>query len=120
MPTDQLALAFSPAAGAARRDDGISRAGRHADQAWATAAFQVVCHLAHAHSAFTTDQVWEELYRDGYSTHEPRAMGAVMRSAAQAGLIVKSDRVVPTNRTAANRRPVAIWLSKSFTPTATP
>ena len=113
---DQLSLAFSPSAGAARRDDGISRAGRHADPTWRDAAYKAIADLAHGQAAFTTDQVWEQLYRAGFTTPEPRAMGAVMRSAAHAGLIVKSDRVTPTNRTAANRRPVAIWLSKSFTP----
>jgi hypothetical protein len=42
-------------------------------------------------------------------------MGAVMLAAARADLIVKSRLTTPTNRTAANRRPVAIWLSKTFT-----
>lgn len=70
---------------------------------------------AHAHKAFTTDHVWESLYKAGYSTPEPRAMGAVMLAAARADLIVKSRLTTPTNRTAANRRPVAIWLSKTFT-----
>ena len=43
-------------------------------------------------------------------------MGAVMLAAARSGLIVKSRSYTPTNRTAANRRPVAIWLSKTFIP----
>ncbi len=115
MLVDQLVLAFSPAAGAARRDDGIHRAGSNADEAWKDAAYRIVSELARSHKAFTSDEVWQQLSKAGYSTPEPRAMGAVMLAAAKAGLIVKSRSYIPTNRTAANRRPVAIWLSKTFT-----
>ena len=116
MLIEQLALSFSPAAGAARRDDGINRAGNHADEAWKHAAYRIVTELSHSHKAFTSDEVWQRLTKAGYSTPEPRAMGAVMLAAARSGLIIKSRSYTPTNRTAANRRPVAIWLSKTFIP----
>ena len=116
MLVDQLAFVFSPAAGAARRDEGIHRAGSHADEAWKDAAYRIVSELAQSHRAFTSDEVWQRLSKAGYSTPEPRAMGAVMLAAARAGLIVKSRSYTPTNRTAANRRPIPVWLSTTFTP----
>jgi hypothetical protein len=104
----QLALILE---GEARKDDGMTRAWDNANTNWKAAALEVVHHLARTQSSFTTDAVWEELDALGFATHEHRAMGAVMRQAAQHNWIVKTDRVVPTMRPMANRRPVAVWQS---------
>jgi hypothetical protein len=104
----QLALILE---GEARKDDGMTRAWDHANVDWKAAALAVVQHLASTHTSFTTDAVWAELDALGYATREHRAMGAVMRQAAQQNWIVKTDRVVPTMRPMANRRPVAVWQS---------
>jgi len=44
-------------------------------------------------------------------THEPRAMGAVMRSLARARVIEATDRTVESVRKANHRRPVRVWKS---------
>ena len=104
----QLALILE---GEARKEDGIARAWDHANGDWKAAALAVVRELARTHATFTTDAVWAQLDALGFATREHRAMGAVMRQAAQHNWIVKTDRVVPTMRPMANRRPVAVWQS---------
>lgn len=111
---NQLALDLE---GEARKDDGMARAWDHANTDWKAAALAVVQHLARTHTNFTTDAVWAELDALGFATREHRAMGAVMRQAAQHNWIVKTDRVVPTMRPMANRRPVAVWQSLALTRT---
>ena len=97
--------------GEANKADAMERAYEHANDRWKAAACGVVQHLAESCSTFTADDVWAHLDALGFTTHEHRAMGAVMRAAAVDGLIVKTDRVVPTTRPCANRRPVAVWQS---------
>lgn len=104
----QLALVLD---GEANKADGMSRAWDAANSDWKAAATAIVQHLAETQAEFTADQVWAELDDLGFTTREHRAMGAVMRAAAVDGLIVKTDRVTPTSRPCANRRPVAIWQS---------
>jgi hypothetical protein len=109
----QLALVLQGEAGKA---DGMARAWDNANTSWKAAANAVVRHLAETKREFTADSVWAELDALGFTTREHRAMGAVMRAAAMDNLILKTDRVAPTTRPSANRRPVAIW--KSLMPSA--
>ena len=104
----QLSLVIQ---GEAKKADAMERAWNHANTNWKAAAIAVVRHLATTKSEFTADEVWAELDSLGFTTGEHRAMGAVMRQAAVDELIIKTDRVVPTTRPSANRRPVAIWRS---------
>ena len=104
----QLSLVIQ---GEAKKADAMERAWNHANTNWKAAAIAVVRHLATTKSEFTADEVWAELDSLGFTTREHRAMGAVMRQAAVDELIVKTDRVVPTTRPSANRRPVAVWQS---------
>jgi hypothetical protein len=104
----QLSLVLQ---GEAAKADGMARAWDHANTNWKAAATAIVRHLAETNREFTADSVWAELEALGFTTREHRAMGAVMRAAAMDNLIVKTDRVVPTTRPSANRRPVAVWQS---------
>jgi len=85
----------------------------HANALWKEKACDLVNWIAHEKSEFTTDEVWEALERfyPSLSTHEPRAMGAVMRSASRSGIIVPTDRTTKTIRPLAHRRPVRVWSS---------
>lgn len=112
----QLALVLQ---GEANKADGMDRAWNNANTSWKAAAVAIVRHLATTKSEFTADEVWAELDSLGFSTAEHRAMGAVMRQAAVDGLIIKTDRVVPTTRPSANRRPVAVWRSQICVKTTT-
>ena len=93
------------------KQEAISRVRDNADQDWRTYALNAVRRIAQQRSEFTTDNVWESL--EGWaSTHDPRAMGAVMTDAARAGICRKSDRVRPSERKECHRRPIAIWISR--------
>lgn len=108
-------MAYSNAQlGAALRDEAIERVADAADDDWKEAAFLAVKRIAALRSEFTTDHVWEALQEIDVSTHEHRAMGAVMRAACTDGVIEKTDRVVPTRRPGAHRRPVTVWRSLRF------
>jgi|LakMenEpi03Aug12_release.lakeMendotaPanAssembly.Ray.scaffolds.fasta_scaffold317763_1 hypothetical protein len=96
-------------------DACMAQAWENANPSWRDAAYAIVEVIARERDEFTSDLVWERLSDFGFSTHEPRAMGAVLRRAADAGLIQRTDRYVPTRRRAANRRPVAVWRSRCHT-----
>jgi hypothetical protein len=94
----------------AARDEAIAQVEANADLNWMAAAHTAVVLLAINCDEFSTDEMWEAL-REVEPTHEPRAMGAVMRAAARHGLIVKTDRVRNSVRPECHARPVAIWRS---------
>lgn len=100
---------FDSNLGAILRDDGIRRADEHADRDWKDAAYAAVVELAHRRQVFTTDSVHEII--GDVSTHEKRAMGAIMRRAARDGLIVATDRYVASDRSEAHRNPKRVWRS---------
>tara|TARA_R110000824_G_scaffold93279_2_gene225722 strand:+ start:492 stop:899 length:408 start_codon:yes stop_codon:yes gene_type:complete len=102
---------FGDAQSKAAKVEAVNRVERNADEEWMEVAFKVVVALSRARAEFTTDSVWRRL---DSAPHEPRAMGAVMRRAARAGLCVKTDRVVESKKISNHRRPIAIWRSLSL------
>jgi hypothetical protein len=91
-------------------DEAVERVGTHADGNWVDEARQAVVVCARRGGEFTTDEVWSWL--DWFSTattHDPRAMGAVMRWAVQARLIEPTDRYTKSERPACHKRPVRVW-----------
>ena len=97
--------------GLLNKTEAIQVVGDNANQEWIDAAAAAVIKIALRQTTLTSDDVWEELSGKGVATHEPRAMGAVMSRCARDGVIVRTDRVIPTKRSCANHRPIAIWLS---------
>ena len=89
----------------------IDAAEAAADLDWKDAAYGVLRSLAFQRSEFSTDDIWFRLHELGVSTHEPRAMGAVVRKAAAEGLIEWSGLYRKSFRRACHRRPVAVWRS---------
>jgi len=96
------------------RDAAINQADEHAAPDWKTVAYAVVTTLTETMGEFTTDDVWYELQRSGPHTHEPRALGAIMRKAAAAGLIEPSNpkRYEESTRAVCHRAPKLVWRSK--------
>lgn len=97
------------------KTEAMDRVERNANDDWKTQAYTCVIGCAVRHEEFSTDDVWKrltELWRA--KTHEPRAMGAVMRQAARDGAITKTDRVRPSIMRSNNQRPVAIWRSRLY------
>lgn len=103
---------FDPPAARLAREHAIQQVDEHADMEWKHLAKSVVRSLAITREEFTTDAVWYLLEQTtAATTHEPRALGAVMRAAASDRIIVATDRTVESVRVANHRRPVRIWRS---------
>ena len=92
------------------RDDALRQVTDHADPEWFYHALHVIWCLAIARDDFTTDDVWAEIGH-AHSTHEPRALGAVMKRAASLGYVEATDRYRPSARAACHARPVRVWAS---------
>lgn len=99
--------------GAALRDEGIARADRNADTEWKKAADLSVRAVARRMTVFTTDDVWDELHLNhpDAHTHEPRALGAVMKRAMRDGLIIQTEQFVRSRRPQAHKAPIQVWGS---------
>lgn len=93
-------------------DASIEQVEEHAHAEWLAAAMLAVRDLARHNDTFTTDQVWELLELDNVATHEPRAMGAVMRRASKDGLIEATGNYVKSARPECHARPVPVWSSR--------
>lgn len=109
---------MTPHQGELYRDEAIARVERHAAPDWKAEAWDAVQVVAARAEEFTTDEVWAELAqrRNGASTHEPRAMGAIMRNAEAAGLIEPTERWRLSDRAACHRRPMRVWRRKASVP----
>lgn len=106
----------------ALKTDAQDRAGQNADQAWMLAAKASVRHLAQTRPTFTTDDVWDRLdtHYPAEQTHDPRAMGAVMRYFARKGVAEKTGNYTPSRRPECHARPVMVWRSMTCPATNDP
>lgn len=102
---------FDPDDGARRRDDGIQRADDHAVPDWKDEAYLAVIRVAARLGEFTSDDVWAELAASEVSTHEHRAMGAVIRRAARAGWCAPTSEFSLSRRPQRHRAPLRVWRS---------
>lgn len=101
---------FDMEASRAAADTAIEQASRHANPEFTRDALQAVHALASRRVHFTTDAVWA-LMSGQITTHEPRALGAVMRRAQKLGWIAPTDEYRCTVQVAAHRRPKRVWRS---------
>lgn len=93
------------------RDKALARVESHADEEWKKIALKVVGDLAANQSELTTDDVWLVLSEHDCATHEPRALGAVMRRAAAVGIIERTDVTRRSIRSTRHRGDVRVWKS---------
>lgn len=89
---------------------GIQAAHDHANDAWKQTAYAAIVTLARRLPRFTSDEIWKELKDAQPATHEPSALGPLLRIAAHKGLIVKSGEMVKT-KLARRHRDVTVWRS---------
>lgn len=96
-------------AGLRAADEAIERAGRNAYVEWNRAVVGAVMRIAEAGwTTFTTDDVWATI-PPSIRTHEPRALGSVMRKLQEAGIIEATGEWRPTARPEAHGRPIRVW-----------
>jgi hypothetical protein len=93
------------------RDAALLQVDEHADASWKQAALDCVRQLAQTRNTFTTDDVWDALRATPEMTHEPRALGAIMRRAQAAGLIAPTDEWRPSKRPVCHASPKRVWMS---------
>lgn len=101
-------LALFDEAGQAR-DEALARVEANADAEWIGAARRIILAIS-AGGEFDTDHVWKGLELAGVSTHEPRALGSVMRRLAKEGEIRKAGTYRPSTRPECKARPIAVWM----------
>lgn len=89
------------------RDEGIDRAEAHANPRFKAEAFFLIATIPLG-AEFTTDYIWRLLPPD-CRTREPRAMGAIIRSAFKQGLIEQVPRTIKSIRPIAHRNPKQVW-----------
>ncbi len=105
-------LGFDVAAGNASRDEAMYRVERAASPEWKAYAMEAVEWAAQRRNTFTSDAVWWALVAaDVKRPHQPKAMGPVMTLGERFGLIVPTERFVPTVRPSRNRAPIRVWKS---------
>lgn len=95
----------------AARDEALDRVDRNADERWKTYAYDVVRYLCDTQRTFSTDDVWDILDDADVTTHEPRALGAVVQRAKRDGLCRPTGNYVQSTRPECHARPVAVWES---------
>ena len=88
----------------------IDQVEQHADTEWLRIATGIVKALAAGGHPFTTDRIWLMLEQVPVATHEPRALGAVMRRLARDGIIRTTGEYVKTQRREAHSRPIPVWV----------
>lgn len=96
----------------AARDEAIDRVEEHASAEWLEEAYEQAFSLAILRDAFTSEDVWDRL--DGVVTHEPRAMGAVMRRLRANGVVEPTDTFVRSTSPRGHGRPSRVWKSRVF------
>lgn len=94
------------------RDEGIKQVEENANLVWLKCAANHVHRTAKNYPEFTTDLIWSWMDLAGLTTHDNRAMGAVMKKAQAEGWIEPTDRVVKSTRPVCHSRPIRVWRSK--------
>lgn len=93
------------------RDRAIEKAERGAYPIWLEEALVAVKAVAYACPMLTSEDVADQLERPA---REPRALGSVMRCAADQGWIVPTDAWSPARNPVAHRRPMRVWRSNLY------
>ena len=90
----------------------INQVEKNANEEWLGVALFIISYLTKELDYFTADTVWEEFaHFPNNKTHEPRAMGAVMRKAHSIGLIKPTKEFVNSKKTSCHNGPKRIWKS---------
>lgn len=114
--SDTAADLLSLLAGIQARDAALQQlVDAKATQDWLRAAACAIRWVAMGQQEFTTDDVWAELdWLAWPAPVEPRAMGAAMRAASDAGHCQPTDRTTQSHRPGCHARPVRVWRSTMY------
>lgn len=96
---------------AASRDEAITRVDAHADVDWKAAAYATGIRIAEREEYLISEDIWQALVDAGVHTHEPRAMGAVMKRLSHDKVIAPTDRFITSPSPLGHGRPSRMWES---------
>ena len=94
----------------AAREEAIDRVEAHANSEWKDVAYLTATRVAQQKRFFTSEEVWDALSGD-VRTHEPRAMGAVMRRLRKERIVEPTDQFVTSTSPLGHGRPSRVWRS---------
>ena len=92
---------------ASSRDEAIDRVETHANREWKEVAYLTAIEVGKRQGTFTSEDVWDAI--SGVTTHEPRAMGAVMRRLRKENIIMPTDTFVISTSPLGHGRPSRVW-----------
>ena len=102
-------LSFDEQAAHEATEEAIQRVSDHGEPEGKARLLAAVRRVAVRQGFFTTDDVWALEPLPG--VHEPRVLGAVMRTAAAKGWIEKTERYEKSKRRDAHSNPKRVWRS---------
>lgn len=97
--------------------EAVDRVDEHADPSWMAAAWEGGSTLSRLHAEWSTDDLWawlEENHPD-ITTHEPRAMGAVIQSLKRNRVIAAEPaRYIRSKLGRNHMRPIPVNVSQVY------
>lgn len=97
--------------------EAVDRVERHAAKAWKEHAYEQGLRIAQSKQFFTSLDIIDAIPKD-VVTHEPRAMGAIMRRLAHEGICIRTNDYVASHLRRNHNRPVRVWHSRLYGMTA--
>lgn len=95
------------------RDMAISRVDRNANTDWKEAAYRVGVMLAKQQATVISEDIVDRI-PPGFTTHEKRAMGAVMKRLQKEKFISPTDQFVKSPSPVGHGRPSRVWKCLVF------
>jgi hypothetical protein len=89
-------------------DEAIKRVDAHAQKKWQDEAAHVIWRLARSGETFTTDEVMTTMEASENKTHDPRALGPIIRRAITKKVIHATGDYVKSTRRHSSPIPVYI------------
>tara|TARA_R100000808_G_scaffold1155_1_gene5430 strand:+ start:3616 stop:3963 length:348 start_codon:yes stop_codon:yes gene_type:complete len=109
----QREFIFDQAQSDEARDTGIKQAEQNAGSEWAKIALDALVRTALEKQEFIVEEVWKNIPND-FTTHENRAIGAVITRGKKEGIIEPTGRYKKSSIRQHHSTPRQIWRSKIY------
>lgn len=97
----------------AAASENITKVEQNADPEWVENARTALLRVACTKAELMSDDVWEELGGTA-GTHEPRALGSIIRFGRRTGWLDSTGRQAISTRVVNHGRPAAVWASTLY------
>lgn len=99
----------------AARDEAVDRVDRNANIEWKIKAYEVGKRIARDNRILISEEIWDALAVEGVTTHEPRAMGPVMKRLQADKIIEPTGDFMISPSPLGHGRPSRVWWSLIWT-----